>query len=263
MNDISILDTLINNARFDGDLTVTFGSTFSVRIRNDQLIVPDLTIDNQSGDLHANSSTPELLFNSLQSANEDDMARIGRQFFSGAYLMVNHDSSEYTMWAANATTDKNLVIVDEKGNERPSPCSSSTPVGSSTPSGGSGESKNISSGGIAGAVVGSVAGVAFIAGIVFFFIWRRRKAAMAKAAAAENQRSSMGESGPGTFRSSTSDKGPIDLTPRMAQELPGDNHNPSHELPTGTARQELPGGGYVQHPHELPSRPLVTRAELE
>lgn len=246
----------MTDCRYKGDLTITFSNTFSVRIRNDQLIVPELTIEKTSGALNANASSPELLFNSLQSGNSNDMARIGRQFFSGAYILVNHDANEYTLWAANATAEQNLVIVDENGNERSSPCTSSTASASASTSA-TASSQGISSGGIAGAVVGSVAGTAVIAGAVFFLIWRKRKAALAKAAADQAALAgSHGSSGP------ASDKGPIDLTPRLAQELPGGSPDVPHELPTNTAPQELPGGSYFI-PHELPGKPVAPRAELE
>lgn len=224
-------------------MTLQNGPSF--RFRNDQLIVPHRTVDNQSGNLRANGSNPELLLNSLVLVNKGDTLILGRHFFSSAYLMVNHDINEYTMWVANQTIEKNVVILDEDGNEHIDPCSSSTPSGGS---GGSGGSTSISSGGIAGAVIGSVAGAAFIVVAALFFIWRRRKVTEVKAEA-------------GTVWSPASGKGFIDNTPRMPQELTGDNHSPSHELPVDTERKELSGGQDAQRPHELPSGPV--RSELE
>lgn len=254
--EVPILNRLTNNSRFDGDVTFNImnaGSPYSIQIRNDQLIVPDVSINKNSGRLHANGSTPVLLFNRLPENQTYGYARIGRQFFTGAYLAVNHDAGQYTIWPANPTTEKDIVILDENNEERSSPCSQSTPLATSTSAG---EGKSISSGGIAGAVVGSVAGAAIIAGAVFFFIWRKRKAAKAEA---ENQRASTAESGAGGYGDN---KGPLDLTPRMAQELDGNNHKQPHELPAEATRHELSATGSIQRPHELPAKP-VAPAELE
>lgn len=84
----------------------------SIRIPNNQLVVPHAAIEEISGAVTYNYTDPDLLFLSLQSVNSDDMTVLGRHFFTGAYLMVNYDTSQYTLWAANATTEKALVAVD-------------------------------------------------------------------------------------------------------------------------------------------------------
>lgn len=95
--------------------------------------------------------------------------------------MVNQDAGEYTFWEANLDKGEDLVAVDEKNRQVDQFCSgvngipaTSSPASTLTHRPGNGDG-GLSKGAIAGVVVGCVAGVALIAGIVFFFVVRRRK----------------------------------------------------------------------------------------
>ncbi|KAJ5908059.1 hypothetical protein N7495_000741 [Penicillium taxi] len=154
------------------------GNGLSVRIPNNQLVVPDLSIDKTSGAVTYNYTDPDLLLLSLQSTNSDDMTTLGRNFFTSAYLMVNHDTSQYTLWAANATTEKALVAVDGNNQVYKDLCTVDTasPLSpSTTTTTTSSKSQNgLSSAEIAGIVVGSVAGVALVLGTLLFSNVRRK-----------------------------------------------------------------------------------------
>jgi len=50
------------------------------------------------GELVANATTNELLTNSIQEVNENDMPILGRQFLSAAMLMANLDAQTSTLW---------------------------------------------------------------------------------------------------------------------------------------------------------------------
>ncbi|KAF4628276.1 hypothetical protein G7Y89_g9875 [Cudoniella acicularis] len=175
---------------FQGDLTFELDSGLTIRIPNDQLVVPNLSIDQQSGALIANSSTPELVINGIQQVNADDLPQLGRQFLSSAYVMVNQDSNQFTLWAANPTSKQDIVAVDTANSvvdefctadsvSGPSPVSgnstaSSAPQSTSTTDVASTSSKP-SSAAIGGIAVGVIAVVAAIAGVIIWFMIRKKR----------------------------------------------------------------------------------------
>jgi hypothetical protein len=178
--------------RYGGNMTIQFDSGLSVRIPNDQLVVPNLTINPQTGQLVANGSDPELVINSIQRVNENNLPQLGRQFLSSAYLMVNQDADEFTLWSANPMPNEDLVAVDTQNQVVEEFCSltigglatvassTSTTVPDTTapaPISAKPSSGKLSGGGIAGTAVGSAAVVAVLLGAIFWLITRRRKAA--------------------------------------------------------------------------------------
>ncbi|TGO74448.1 hypothetical protein BELL_0282g00100 [Botrytis elliptica] len=180
-----------NSSPYTGDFSITLDSGISVRIPNDQLVVPNLTIDHTSGAMVANVSEPELVLNAIQSINANDLPQLGRQFLSAAYLMLNQDANTFTLWQANPTQKEDLVAVDRSNNLIDDFCTSpstpnnnsaggdtgspsSVPISSSTPSStstaNSQKSGKVSTGVIVGAAIGSIAVIAIIGGIII--IWR-------------------------------------------------------------------------------------------
>jgi hypothetical protein len=163
--------------RYDGDVTFQLSSGIDIKISNSQFILPDYTISSD-GLLVGNTSVRDVVINSLQSVNANDMPVIGRQFFSGAYLMVNQDAQSYTLWQANPTTDTKLVAVGGSGcptssGSIASGSATSVSSGSSTQPTSSGEasskpkpgaSKTLSTGALAGIVIGAI----IIAGLLVF-----------------------------------------------------------------------------------------------
>ncbi|RJE19215.1 hypothetical protein PHISCL_08440 [Aspergillus sclerotialis] len=217
---------------YTGDLTITLSSGFSVRIPNDQLVIPDLVIDESSGALQANGSTPELVINSIQLGNADDLPQLGRQLLSSAYLMVNQDAGTYTFWKASLDTDEDLVAVDETNKLVDQFCSAAdeTPTSPKPSSPPKNDDDGLSKGAIAGIVVGCVAGVAIIAAMVFFIVARKKK--LRKIAGA----------GPATSNPQTAYTGPRNeldgyyvSKPQIPQELLGKPVSRS-----SAALQELP-----------------------
>lgn len=103
--------------RFDGDITLKFATGLSLRIDNSQFIGPDITINKESGSLEANSIEPDVAMIALQGTNVDDVIHTGRNFFSAAYISVNYDVGEFTIWTANATEEQDLVAVASTGAE--------------------------------------------------------------------------------------------------------------------------------------------------
>ncbi|KAH6616214.1 aspartic peptidase domain-containing protein [Chaetomium sp. MPI-SDFR-AT-0129] len=193
---------------FSGDVTLKFVPGLTVRIPNDLLVVPETDIHLSSGAIVTNSSGPNLLVNSMQNVNALDMAALGTTFLSAAYLMVNQDAGQFSLWAANPTKESDLVAVDPNGQEVEASCTARPSSSASKPSSSSSSSlstSSSSSGGEAGSpdgstkqsgspdspgsvaglptsvvigvAVGAVAAGAVIGAVVFWLLRRKKKAA--------------------------------------------------------------------------------------
>lgn len=147
----------------------------------------------------------------MQNVNALDMAALGTTFLSAAYLMVNQDAGQFSLWAANPTTESDLVAVDPNGQEvkasctaRPSssaskPSSSSVSTSSSSSRGGSGPPDDsttqsaspdlselvagLPTSAVIGIAVGAVAAGAVISTVVFWLLRKKKKAAASAAVA--------------------------------------------------------------------------------
>jgi hypothetical protein len=158
---------LTHDPRFDGDITIVLDSGLSIRIPNDQYVVPFVTF-NRNGSRIFNESQREVLIASV----DQQPATLGRYFLTAAYLMVNHDAGTFTLWQANPSKESELVPV--AATQSPSNCNTSgneTSVSTSTPSP---PSNTVSTGAIVGGAVGSFIGLALIVGVVVFLKKRRR-----------------------------------------------------------------------------------------
>ncbi|KAL1901042.1 hypothetical protein Sste5346_002108 [Sporothrix stenoceras] len=173
---------------YTGDLTITFQSGLAVRIPNDQLIVPDRTINLKTGEIQANSSGMDTTLLAIQNVNANDMTQLGRQFLSAAYVMLNQDANSFTLWQANPTTKRQLVAVDESNKDVSSVCTgnsdnnvnSTIPINSTStdmPTSGtpSANSHKLSTGAIVGAAAGGAVVVAAVVGVAVFYCLRRRR----------------------------------------------------------------------------------------
>ncbi|KAJ8124325.1 hypothetical protein O1611_g9317 [Lasiodiplodia mahajangana] len=162
---------------FMGDMSINIQYGPSIRIPNSELVIPERTIDSSTGMVVANYSRSNLVINSLQEVNKNDISQLGRMFLSSAYVMVNQDSGQFTIWQANPTSFEDLVGVDSTGKEITTFCTNSTTPGTTAPGQTAVSSQNttptkLSSGAIAGIVVGAVAALAIVIGVLF---WRRRR----------------------------------------------------------------------------------------
>lgn len=180
------IECLLTLDRFTGDLTFTLDNGFQVKIANHQLIVPERYI-NDKGDLAVNSSQPVLRINSLQNTTANVLPVLGRYFFTSAYVLLNRDANQFTLWQANPTSDENLVPVNKK-NEVVSGTQSCTIVPTPSPQPDSGGDQNgkqgagngssassLSSGAVAGIVVGGVAAAGIGLGVFWWCLVRRRR----------------------------------------------------------------------------------------
>jgi hypothetical protein len=160
----------LTNRSYSGDFTIKLSSGLSVRIPNNQLIVPERVVS-PSGDIIANGSSPNLVINVIKEININDQLHLGRQFLSAAYVMLNEDTSSFTLWQANPTMKESLVAVDGRNNPLWSNCSVNQPDGTSRGS----RTVKLSAGAIAGTVVGATLAVLAIAAGAFFILKNRKK----------------------------------------------------------------------------------------
>jgi hypothetical protein len=113
----------------------------------------------------------------LKRADRADQYTLGRVFLQGAYVIADYERQNFTVSQAlfpDASKESNttdIVGIAPLGAEK-----TATPVNGGDVAGGGGGGGGLSSGTIAGAVIGSVAGVLLIAfGVVYWL--RRRKTA--------------------------------------------------------------------------------------
>ncbi|KAF2023807.1 hypothetical protein EK21DRAFT_80075 [Setomelanomma holmii] len=188
--------TLIKpSPNYSGNMSIVINSAMTVDIPNEQLIFGEHYIDTK-GFVQAKTDINQI---PIARINPGDgmMPRLGGQFFSNAYLIVNHDKNEFTIapTVAKSTTPKimafdtanNCIAPIEAAVASGSPTPSST--GSSSPKASDGSNANNSSqstaskkssklggGAIAGIVIGVLAGIAIVA-IAAFILWRRKRRA--------------------------------------------------------------------------------------
>ncbi|KAJ0122696.1 hypothetical protein J7T55_003212 [Diaporthe amygdali] len=256
---------------FTGDISMEFASGLIVRVPNSEYVRPDVTINKNTGVLEVNSTEPDVVaMISLQGSNSNDVIKIGRNFFSAAYLMVNYDSSEFTIWPANRTASQDLVAVDSRGAELDSLCSSNknatVTAGGAKPSDrGTDTAKSFDSSGnsstpvgpIVGGVVGGVVGIATIS-LAACLLMRRLKAKKEPQVAEFDHDGVANGLAPSTYRRSTKyEAAPLspeypdplpELAPESLIELPSMEHGERHDIwrsGAETPRYELPGAPAV------------------
>lgn len=164
----------------DFGLSISIQSGPKVFIANSQVVQPDATILSD-GSINYNDTMNEVNIIPLLPPNDKDIVQLGRQFFSGAYVMVNQDAGNFVLWQASGSSDEDLVAIDESGKPFTPICSSSTaaPPGSNGTSSASSSAPTPppkpSTSSIVGPVVGSIAGVVLLVGLGLFFWMRKRK----------------------------------------------------------------------------------------
>ncbi|KAM5439351.1 hypothetical protein MferCBS31731_004773 [Microsporum ferrugineum] len=140
---------------FAGNITFTLSSGLQITIPNHQIVLPNVAIDdNGEQEIVDNNKTVN-----FAQTRQGVMSYLGQPFLTAAYLHVDNELKEFTVWQVNPTTDTELVPVqhdsDECGNDD--------------------DSSSLSGGAIAGIVVGVVAFLALAALGLFFFLRRRNQ----------------------------------------------------------------------------------------
>ena len=241
--------------RYDGDLTISIDPGLDVTIPNHQLVVPEYYIDSDGQTYIKNNSNREVLINSLQEINGNDGLVLGLPFFTSAYMMVDHDREQFTLWQSRATTMQDIVPASAFNCSNSStttttpsslPSASSNSSESSTPA----QPSSVSKGIIAGAVVGGLAGLALLLLGLYFLLKRNRTQAQKNTDIKDAKRSSR----------------PTSLI-LYKPELPSDSHPPQemalvpdpgfsiapYEIMADRSHQEMPAKEPAAATYEMPA----------
>jgi hypothetical protein len=206
-------------------LTIKLQNSISVKIPNTELVVPDTYIASD-GAVQTNTSVRNVVINSLQSENDNDLPVLGRLFMSSAYVMVNQEAGRFSVWQANTgSKTSEIVAVDKQNNMVSEFCANSTggsssatslPTSSVTPPPPN-EGSELSGGAIGGIVVGVVAGIAIL-GAIGFFLYRRRGSGGAATGVAQGPELQTADAKPLTYST-------YGVVPAEPQELPVDQYD--------------------------------------
>ena len=225
---------------------MVLSSGLEIRIPNHQLVLPDYHISPQ-GELIVNGSDRVVRINSLQDVNLYDMPVLGVPFLSSAYLLVNQDTKQFTLWKSNPTTARNPLPIGENCKSvasfsRLSPSASTSqsaltsPFASTPPDSGpqnpksTPQNRRIGNESLTGIIVSVIVGVFLFCGAMII-IRRRKKKFIPQGLQAEN-----GPQGNESRQIQECNHGTLYSKP----ELPADRHPP----------QEMP---LTQHPsYSLP-----------
>ncbi|KAF6815643.1 hypothetical protein CPLU01_14071 [Colletotrichum plurivorum] len=158
---------------YTGGLTISLSSGLNISISNEKLVVPNVYIDRETGDTVSNGTESVMLLTSLQSNTANHMPNLGSQFLAAAYLQVNQDAGQFSLWKANPTPKEDLVAVDAADAEVSEFCTAAPNATTST--------NSLDKGTIAGIAVGAVAGVAIVVGLTVWLLKRKRSAVASKA----------------------------------------------------------------------------------
>ncbi|CAD6584213.1 MAG: hypothetical protein ASARMPRED_001632 [Alectoria sarmentosa] len=241
----SVVRSANGNPRYDGDLTFSIYPGLDITIPNHQLVVPDIEINSEGQEYPSSSTEVEVLINSLQGVNTNDMPRFGMPFLSSAYLMVDNDQQQFTLSQSQQSTTSNLVAIGPPACNNPAPSPTPLPLPSvlASPTPKPKPSSGTPQGAIAGGVVGGLATIFICIG--GFFVRKKRRTersagiqkqeygAMAEAQAVQNPTYS-------------------DNQVYAKSEMPSDRQPP----------QELPldkDSGQGIAPYEMPATPRLRR----
>jgi hypothetical protein len=178
------MNVLTERSTYSGNMSITINNRTTVTIPNNQLLFEERWIAD-SGLVQANSKATTIPIVRIQPG-DSMMPRLGGMFFSSAYLMVNHDKSEFSVAQAQPKAVPPRIMAFDTTNDCVAQVIQSVSL-APTQSGNSGNSRAssgpdtsrdtthgaLSGGVIAGITIGVVACIALLAGIVFLL--RRRK----------------------------------------------------------------------------------------
>lgn len=168
---------------YDGDLSFTLEGV-TIRIPNSELVVPEKYIDKVTGERKENTTKDELVISPLGNGfnNANDVAIMGRLFFSMAYLSINQDAGTFTVWpvedsfssgtpSIKALSPENNIVEDFCDGENP-PASN----GTETRQPSNEKKSSLSGAALGGIVLGGLAFIAAILALILFFLRGKKRA---------------------------------------------------------------------------------------
>lgn len=215
-------------------------------------MVPNYGYSAQGAEVEYNASTvAEVLINSLQDVNKNDIPVLGRSFLSSAYLMVDADNQQFTLAKVNATSAEKIVPIGPPACQSPksiaTPTSTTSTATSTTfPAG---THQGVSTGVVAGAVVGGAAVVALCL-VALLLLRRRRRLYQQRLAQMESEKrdspiTGVDQPGFGMIKAEM----PSDHTHQPPAEMPSQRHSPYQLAPYEMASQGR--SPHVQAPYEM------------
>ena len=105
---------------------------FPFTITNDQLVLPDYSVDSVGQTVIQDSNVRELLINPLEEINKNDMPILGQTFLTTAYLLVDNDQQTFTLWKNNLTSEERITNIGPS-SQCPTPVTNPAPHSKSPP----------------------------------------------------------------------------------------------------------------------------------
>ena len=202
-----------------------------ITIPNHELVRSFVDINSDGEEYISNSSTRVMGLYAMDEQTADTMPAFGRTFLTGAYLMVDDDKQQFTLWQGQSSTEQKLVAHGPSLCPEPVPVSSSAAPSPTETSRGPGST--ISKGGIAGIFVGLVFIIAICIGIGYFLARKSRR----KQAKRDEDEQQNGK------HNSLDSKEPEYQKPELSSDH---QHQPPQEIPPGNNDGEATFG-----PHEM------------
>ena len=168
------------------------------------------------------------MINSLQGVNGNDRLVLGAPFFTSAYMMVDNDRQQFTLWKSQPTNSSNTVALSAPGCHNDTPVSSTTlSAPTSSPSAVSPRAgrASVSPGAIVGPIIGVLAVLSLLR--LTYFLLKRVRTRKQDAVLARNT------AGPRPVS-------PIPYKPELATD-----QQPPQEMPL------VPHPGLVTAPYEM------------
>ena len=162
---------LTNLCSFTGDLVISINPGLDITIPNHELVRSFVDLNATTGQEYISDSSKRVMgMYAEDSQTANSILALGRTFLTGAYLMVNADERQFTIWKGQSSAEQKLIgsgppICPDAGATAPAP-----PAASQTAS-----VTGISKGAIAGTIVSVIFLLALGAGIAYFILRRRSR----------------------------------------------------------------------------------------
>ncbi|KAL8825986.1 MAG: hypothetical protein Q9170_007582 [Blastenia crenularia] len=170
-----------------GDITITLFPGLDIRIPNYQFVTLDPSVNTEGTIVEANSSSREILINSLEGTKANHIPIFDMPFFSTSYLFVDQARDEFALWRGDPTaTEEKLIPISPVTACVDSPSSRPTSASTSIPSSGDTRTdRNMSAGVIAGVVIGSFAALVLVLFLLLYYLRHRHHLSEAPASIPE------------------------------------------------------------------------------
>lgn len=229
----------------------------------------------------SNNTEVEVLINSLQAINKNDIPRFGisnsasdfpplyalreqsadsfvlagTPFLSSAYLMVDNDHEQFTLWKSQQSQTSNLIAIGPPAcnSPIPTPTAQSLPSVLASPPAGHHRSTGVPKGAIAGAVIGGLAIIGLCMGA---FLMRKRRRTQHRQEQRQEQERQEYEARVEATKNSVYSDDPAYLKP----EMPSDKQ-PPQEMPLeqDTGYSIAPYEMHSLETHEMPATPRLRK----